>query len=342
MQFTLQVTTKSGGPTGGLINLTYAYNASAGQMGAGTTVGNAGQLMSIGGTIGGSTESAAYTYDNLGRLITSNQTSNGSSAQRRFSYDRWGNRTGAWDATSGGNQIQAISLEQSGGAPTNRIQSVTSSGGPTPAAYWKFDEASGTTAADSSGNGNTGTLTNGPTWASGKVNGGLSFDGVNDTVSVTSNTSITDITNNFTLSFWVNPQSTHEIDAEATSGYGGVSGQKYVWGPNWYDEFSGHAGAGVSVGTNGVSVYEHAGNYMPPLLVYQASLSGWTHIAVVYENRQPKLYVNGTLVRTGLTSPKSYIHVTPAQIGGMAYGYLNEDLLRPTACSTFLLTYCLT
>src|SRR5262249_14832299 len=32
-------------------------------------------------------------------------------------------------------------------------------------AYWKFDEGSGTTASDSSGNGNTGTLVNGPRWS---------------------------------------------------------------------------------------------------------------------------------------------------------------------------------
>jgi len=110
MQLTSQVATKSGGATGGLMNLTYNYQASAGQMGAGTTAGNAGQLMSISGTIG-STESSAYTYDDLGRLVTSNQTSNGSSAQRRFVYDRWGNRTGMWDATSGGNQLQNFVID---------------------------------------------------------------------------------------------------------------------------------------------------------------------------------------------------------------------------------------
>jgi RHS repeat-associated protein len=87
--------------------------------------------MSIGGTIGGLTESASYTYDNYGRLVTSNQTSNGSSAQRRFAYDRWANRSSAWDATSGGNQIQSVGLQTvsfpgTGSAPTNRITSVTS------------------------------------------------------------------------------------------------------------------------------------------------------------------------------------------------------------------------
>ncbi len=68
---------------------------------------------------------ARHRSHSLGRLVTSNQTSNGSSAQRRFSYDRWGNRTGMWDATSGGNQIQSITLQGSGGIPTNQIASVT-------------------------------------------------------------------------------------------------------------------------------------------------------------------------------------------------------------------------
>jgi len=125
----LQLTSQKAGtasPYTNRMDLTYSYAAAPGQMGSGSTAGNAGQLMSISGTIGGLNESAAYTYDNLGRLVTSNQVSNGSSAQRRFAYDRWGNRTGMFDATSGGNQIQSITLGQSGGAPTNQIASVTS------------------------------------------------------------------------------------------------------------------------------------------------------------------------------------------------------------------------
>ena len=35
--------------------------------------------------------------------------------------------------------------------------------------WWKLDEGSGTSAGDSSGQGNTGTLTNGPTWVAGKI-----------------------------------------------------------------------------------------------------------------------------------------------------------------------------
>jgi len=125
MQLTSQTATKGGGPSNGLMNLAYGYGASAGQMGAGSLAGNADQLTTISGTIGGLSESAAYSYDNLARLVTSNQSSNGSSAQRRFAYDRWGNRTGVWDAVSGGNQIQTITLEQNAGVPTNRVQTVT-------------------------------------------------------------------------------------------------------------------------------------------------------------------------------------------------------------------------
>ena len=51
-------------------------------------------------------------------------------------------------------------------------------------ASYSFDEGAGTTAADSSGNNNTGTLVNGPTWATGKIGQAVGLDGVNDYISV--------------------------------------------------------------------------------------------------------------------------------------------------------------
>ena len=51
--------------------------------------------------------------------------------------------------------------------------------------YWEFDEATGSTAFDSSGSGRSGTLVNGPTWTAGRIGGALSFDGVNDYVEIT-------------------------------------------------------------------------------------------------------------------------------------------------------------
>ncbi len=107
-----------------LMDLDYDMEASAGDNGAGSTAGNAGQLMGVSGTIDSQTESAVYTYDNLRRLVTAAQTTSGVSVERGFAYDRWGNRTGVWDELSGGSQIQSVELEESGSVPTNRLDSV--------------------------------------------------------------------------------------------------------------------------------------------------------------------------------------------------------------------------
>ena len=82
-----------------------------------------------------------------------------------------------------------VSNGSGGGAPTS---------GQT--AYLKFDESSGTTAADSSLTNNNGTLVGGPVWnAAGRVNGALSFDGTNDYVSLANQS----LAASFTLSAWV-------------------------------------------------------------------------------------------------------------------------------------------
>ena len=181
-------------------------------------------------------------------------------------------------------------------------------------AHWKLDEGSGTTASDSSGNGNNGVLVNGPTWAGGKINGALSFDGSNDEMWW----SYTKPQNTFTVSAWIKANTTHEIDGESTSGTGGVSGQKYLFWPN---QEGSNGGMGISAGINGISVYEHGDSYMPALAVYSSSLgTGWNHIIVVYENKQPKIYSNGLLVRTGSTSLKSIVYA-PTGIGGGVYGH---------------------
>jgi PKD repeat protein len=192
-------------------------------------------------------------------------------------------------------------------------------------AQWKFDEGSGTTVADTTGNGNTGIL-QGASWNDGVSCCTLNFDGISNKINIASNSSVTSLANTFTLAFWAYPRSPHEIDAESATGVGGASGQRYAWGPSWYNTASGQAGIGVSVGTNGVSVYEHADSYMPATLVYQSAINGWTHIAVVYVNKQPRLYINGVLVRVGLTSSKNLVRITPSDLGGMTYGYFDGQL----------------
>jgi len=64
--------------------------------------------------------------------------------------------------------------------------------------YWPLDSTSGTSAIDLSGNGNNGVV-NGATWnASGRVNGCLSFNGVNNSVQITN-----PVCNDFSIAFWV-------------------------------------------------------------------------------------------------------------------------------------------
>lgn len=48
---------------------------------------------------------------------------------------------------------------------------------PGPVAHWDFDEYEGQTVYDKTGNGNDGTLVNGPEWVRGKYGGALEFDG---------------------------------------------------------------------------------------------------------------------------------------------------------------------
>jgi hypothetical protein len=49
-------------------------------------------------------------------------------------------------------------------------------------AWWKFDETSGTSASDSSGNSHTGTLQNGASFTSGYIDNAVTFDGDDDRV----------------------------------------------------------------------------------------------------------------------------------------------------------------
>jgi hypothetical protein len=69
-------------------------------------------------------------------------------------------------------------------------------------AWWKFDEGSGTVAHDSVGD-NDGTIY-GATWTGGKINGALSFDGVDDYIDVGDESSLNfGATDSFSIAVWV-------------------------------------------------------------------------------------------------------------------------------------------
>jgi hypothetical protein len=166
----------------------------------------------------------------------------------------------------------------------------------------------------------SGGLYHGATFGAGEVGQAFSFDGLDDFVSTGMDYKNT-IADTFTMEFWAFPKATRGNTAENKYGWAGViSGQRYAIFPSYGGAASSaYAGVGVSVGINGVSIFEHHSNYMPSPLVYNATLSGWTHIAVIYKNKQPSLYVNGILVRTGITS--SFIVYPSAAFGEVGANY---------------------
>ena len=69
---------------------------------------------------------------------------------------------------------------------------------------WGFDEPSGTTTTDASGRGNTGTISGATRTTAGRFGGALTFDGVNDWVTVADSTSLR-LTTGATVEGWVRP-----------------------------------------------------------------------------------------------------------------------------------------
>src|SRR4029434_6546972 len=95
------------------------------------------------------------------------------------------------------------------------LLTVTASTSRLMAAY-AFDETSGTTALDASGNGNNGVLTNGPLFVVGKNSNGVRLDGVNDYVALGNPASLR-LTGSMTLSAWINSSAFPVDDAAIIS-----------------------------------------------------------------------------------------------------------------------------
>jgi len=196
------------------------------------------------------------------------------------------------------------------------LTSVAQDTDPSLVGWWKFEEASGTL-YDQSDNHNDSTSSQGVLYQqTGQSGYALGFDGIDDYIVIGTNGRPTDT---FSFGGWFKTSATHEIDPQATSGYGGVYNQRYAFDPQHGGDLN--AGAGLSVGTNGIAVYEHGSDYMPATAVYPTDLGDdWNHIMVVYNNKQPTIYLNGSAVRTGFSSPREIVSA-PIQFGGMAYGY---------------------
>lgn len=136
---------------------------------------------------------------------------------------------------------------------------------------------------------------------------------------VTVRSLFTDLRDTFTYEFWVKPEVSRLIDKESAAGIAGIRGQRYLIAPG-HGGIPAQAGIGVSVGTNGVSVYEHTGGHLPAKLVCEAPIMDWTHVAIVVENKTPSLYLDGLYRKTGLTSSIGTLFASGVFGGILAYG----------------------
>lgn len=153
---------------------------------------------------------------------------------------------------------------------------------PGPVGYWKFDENSGSTANDSSGNANSGTATGSPSWVAGKYGSALKYNGSSQYTSITAGSAL-QITNGLTAEAWINPvaASNFVLFKETTGGNG-----------DWWINFSsGNWQCATAGGTGTVATG------------VSAALNQWTHITLAYTASSLKCYVNGVLSGTTDTTP---------------------------------------
>lgn len=127
-----------------------------------------------------------------------------------------------------------------------------------------------------------------------------------------------EIKNSFTYEFWIRAEETQSMDQEQSDGVDGLLGKNYLVGPDFYPE--GSAGCGISIGTNGISVYEHSVNHLPARLVSHYDFSDWQHVAVVSDNKTLRLFINGEFIKEeGAPCVVDYL-IPSLSLGGHVYG----------------------
>jgi hypothetical protein len=139
-------------------------------------------------------------------------------------------------------------------------------------AAYGFDEGSGTTVGDSSGNGHTGAIS-GATWTvSGKYSGALSFNGTSSYVSV-SNPNLP--TGDFTWSAWISPNRT--------------DGFRTIMESAGLDAHPG--GLEVDIDTGRIVIYSNGGNPLTSAAIIPTGV--WSHVALTRSGSAIKLYISG-------------------------------------------------
>ena len=168
-------------------------------------------------------------------------------------------------------------------------------------AAYGFNEGSGATVIDASGNGNNGTITNATWTTAGKYGSALSFNGTNSWVTINDSPSL-DLTNGMTLEAWVSSKSlTNKQDVLMKERPSGLSYALYATN-NSSKPPAGYLNKGGSnvtaVGTTNLV------------------LNTWTFLAATYNGSKLSLYVNGTLVKSTSTTGNMVTSTGALRIGG--------------------------
>jgi subtilisin family serine protease len=146
--------------------------------------------------------------------------------------------------------------------------------------HWALNETSGNTASDSSGNNNAGALINGPAWSgAGRIGGALSFDGVNDYVSLGNPASLIPA-NALTMASWVKVNDT-SANRFFISKYDGIA-------PHADTYLRYQAGKGIMCAVGGTAMTATA----------TIAVGQWYHAACTYDGATIRVYLNGVQIAT--------------------------------------------
>ena len=197
-------------------------------------------------------------------------------------------------ASNGSHDLTAVARDAAGNIGVSASVTVTvnnPSGSGSLVGHWKFDEGSGTTAADSSGHGATGTLINNPAWVPGRVGGALSFNGTTNLVSIPNQPSWDTISSTYTVAFWVKVNQIEDYaGAVAVGNWGTRDLEIMTTGNRW------NARIATTGGPNGWGC-----DVTSPLLGYLTTVDNtFHHVAVVLDTTASRchLYSDGVLVAT--------------------------------------------
>jgi lysophospholipase L1-like esterase len=183
----------------------------------------------------------------------------------------------------------------------------TTSGTATLVAAFGFEEASGTTAVDSAGNDNPGTLVSGVTrTAVSRYGRGLAFDGVDDEVSVADAASLNAGTGPFTVGLWVRTTGT------ALQRVIGKRANCNVATAFWDLQL---LGSGVVAGEIGDNT---AGTYIGIVGTHVVNDGAWHYLTLMRNGASLQLYVDGALDVGGTAAAAANVsNTSPVRMGNL-------------------------